>query len=71
MDREKFDHVWLTEPTAENRELDKAEQTQLRAGVNSLSYLGLGIRVDILSALGSLARGQASGRLGVLPRGAI
>ena len=54
-------HSFLSEDCDENPLLSSGDLTLLRSIVNSLGYLS-STRPDILSALGTIARGQASGR---------
>ena len=61
LDPKFFVHQHLFEETDQNKVLTTAELTQLRSVVNSLGYLS-STRPDILSALGTVARGQAAGR---------
>ena len=55
-----FTQEYLTENCDKNPLLQPDELTRLRAGVNTLSYLGAHTRLEILPALGAIARGQSA-----------
>ena len=55
-----FTQEFLADDSASNPILTSEQLTKLRSGVNTLSYLGSHTRLEILPALGAVARGQSA-----------